>query len=168
MGVMKRRLALLILLSHVILRPAAALDLSHAPGAYLSPCAVALALGRDLEELSGYSPSPRCPRIAFTLPPAGESGPAQLGEYHPESGLITLAADLDLSTPWGRSVLLHEMVHAAQHAQNGLPECRAAMEFEAYAAQAAYLRRHEMLQEATLLFVFGSLVSTCGDPEFHS
>ncbi|MBV7393667.1 DUF6647 family protein [Mameliella sediminis] len=145
----------------LIAGPAAAIEVSD----HMTPCAVAQALGAELTLLSGYAPPATCPRITRSLPAAGTNPEAQLGEYLPDSGTIALAADLDLTTAWGQSVLLHELVHLAQHRDNGLPDCRAAMEYEAYAAQAAYLRRNGHERDAVMLYVFGALVSTCGNPE---
>lgn len=129
----------------------------------MSPCSVARALAPTMKQLTGYTASQTCPRITRSLPPAGATGEAQVGAYFPQTGLIALAADLDLTTPWGQSVLLHEMVHAAQHHAHGIPECRAALEYEAYAAQAAYLRLNGQDRDAALLYMFGGLVSTCGE-----
>lgn len=139
--------------------PAAALEISP----YEPLCAVAQRLGQDMAEHSNFAAPTGCPRIAFTLPAAGEEGAVQVGAYYPATGMIALAQDLDLTTPWGQSVLLHELVHLVQHRDHGIPECQASMEYEAYAIQAAFLKRHGMNRDAAMLYVFGSLVSHCGE-----
>ncbi len=144
--------------------PVAALDL--APPVNL--CAIAAELAPEVTRLTGYATGPTCPEIAFTLPAraASATGKDRAGEYNFDTRAIGLAADLDMSGAYGRSILLHEMVHAAQHRAGKDPECRAELEYEAYMAQATYLRAHGEAREATLAMVLAGLVSSCG-PRYH-
>ena len=139
--------------------PAAALEIPDT----MPVCGVHALLGQQLAALSRHAAPDHCPRIRFSLPPAGAEGKAQVGAYLPDSRSIALAADLDLTTPWGQSVLLHEMVHAAQHAADGLPACLASLEYEAYAVQADFLRAHGAGRDAAVLLAFGAMVARCGD-----
>lgn len=88
---------------------------------------------------------------------------SQAGAYFPVTGRIALAADLDLTTAYGRSYLLHELVHAAQH-QAGVQHrvrCEAELEREAYALQAAYLRAHGEGREALILSWLAEGLTRC-------
>jgi hypothetical protein len=64
--------------------------------------------------------------------------------YDPASGTVLLHEALDLGTVYGRSVLVHELVHLLQfraRADETVP-CLAALERRAYAVQRSYLRAH--------------------------
>lgn len=66
------------------------------------------------------------------------------GLYNFRDGKIYLSKNIDLTTPLGRAVLVHELVHYLQY-QQGLDRsvaCMRALEASAYAAQAEYLKQH--------------------------
>jgi hypothetical protein len=66
------------------------------------------------------------------------------GLYNFRDGNIYLSKNVDLTTPAGRAVLVHELVHYLQY-QRGLDQsvpCMRALEPPAYAAQAEYLKQH--------------------------
>lgn len=140
--------------------PLAALDLRPP----VALCALAQDLASEVVQLTGLVPPPECPKVRFALPPAPGTQAAQLGEYRPDSGHILLAADTDLSTDWGQSVLLHELVHHAQHAagHTTTQTCAAALETTAYRAQADFLRARGHTQDALLLEIYGPLAAQCG------
>ena len=64
--------------------------------------------------------------------------------YEVETATIFLSERLDLDTVYGKSVLLHELVHHVQH-QMDLDEIACGYSFiegDAYAVQAEYLKQH--------------------------
>ncbi len=112
---------------------------------------------------TGYVPPP-CPQIGFTAVPPAQSLRSQAGAYLPDSGRIELAPDLDLTTIYGQSYLLHELVHAAQYANNAQTRaaCPAALEAEAYSVQADFLRQNGLPQEAVLISLLANQLGSCG------
>lgn len=70
--------------------------------------------------------------------PAPYDGAQLWAVYFPSLNTIGLHPDWHHDDVWQRSVLLHEMVHAAQ-AQNGARPCRETLEREAVTVQARYL-----------------------------
>ncbi len=104
-----------------------------------------------IEAILGYPPPDSIPPI--TRLPAAELAERICGAPCPvkaafivgEGILIDETLDLD-NDAYARSIFVHELVHAVQHA-NGthveMKPCRrhAAREYEAYAVQDAYLRR---------------------------
>lgn len=59
-------------------------------------------------------------------------------------GKVYLLDDVDLATPEGRAVLLHELVHHLQY-RHGLDKsapCVSSLEQAAYTAQRRYLEQH--------------------------
>ena len=143
--------------------PAAAFELTPP----VSVCAVAAELKPFLERATGYTAEPACPDVSFTLPVAQPTGQSRAAEYDFTARAIRLASDIDLTTVYGQSVLLHEMVHAAQHASGLDPDCRAELEYEAYATQAAYLTEHGAVKDARIALIYAGLMSSCG-PRYRS
>jgi len=91
-------------------------------------------------------------------------GDAVAAIYVPATGEILLAEDLDLSTPLGRSYIVHELVHAQQFARRAQERasCPGLLEADAYGLQALYLRTRGLREEALLLQVLGMFQSACG------
>jgi hypothetical protein len=88
--------------------------------------------------------------------------------YVPATREILLADDLDLSTPLGRSCLVHELVHAQQFASRAheRASCPGVLEADAYGTQALYLRTRGLREEAFLLQVLGMFQSACGYSDY--
>lgn len=126
-------------------------------------CPLVTELNAYLTKNSGYEPVP-CPEIGFAVLPATGAVRSQAGAYFPDSGRIELARDLDLTGAYGKSFLLHEMVHAAQFASGAdrRAPCPAALEAEAYRIQAGYLREAGLAREAMLTGVLADQLGSCG------
>jgi hypothetical protein len=126
-------------------------------------CPLVTDLNTMVAEVTGYTPPP-CPVIGFAELPEFGGVRSQAGAYFPDTKRIELAPDLDLSTIFGQSYLLHELVHAAQYA-NGADKtalCPAALEAEAYGVQAAFLRRHGLGEQALTVQLIGMQLGSCG------
>ena len=126
-------------------------------------CLMAQDLNTYLATETGYVPPP-CPKIGLAVLPAGEGLHSQAGAYFPENGRIELAPDIDLTTEYGKSYLLHELVHAAQYA-NGAEKkapCVATLEAKAYGVQARYLIKMGDREDALTLFLLGTQLGQCG------
>jgi hypothetical protein len=147
---MKAHLALLLAL---LACPAAAADL----------CPLVAELNQTVVALTGYA-TPPCPQIGFAELPEFGGVRSQAGAYFPDTGRIELAPDLDLSTIYGQSYLLHELVHAAQYATGAdkTALCPAALEAEAYGVQAAFLRQHDLGEQALTVQLIGLQLGSCG------
>ena len=93
--------------------------------------------------------------------------------YLPTANEILVGPGIDLSSPLGRSYLVHEFVHALQF-QAGAPDrapCLGALEGEAYRAQSAYLVSEGSLDEALLFQSYEMLMKSCAQsyhPDFSS
>ncbi|MCU0903765.1 MAG: hypothetical protein MUE83_07800 [Tabrizicola sp.] len=126
-------------------------------------CPLVAELNRVLVEATDYQPVP-CPEIGFSVLDGQPGMRSQAGAYFPETGQIELAPDLDLTTAYGQSFLLHEMVHAAQFAEgaDGRAPCPAALEAEAYAVQARFLQAAGLTREALLTGMLGQQLGACG------
>jgi hypothetical protein len=87
--------------------------------------------------------------------------------YEPARNVISLADDLDLATPLGRSYLVHELVHALQFAAGRQAEvrCVGLLEAEAYRAQAHYLKDQGERKAANLHTILGLMQAGCAWPE---
>lgn len=129
-------------------------------------CAIAAELATDLARLTPYAAPQGCPEITFSLPAKTGIGPQQAASYDLETGQIRLAADVDLTTTYGKSILLHELVHAAQVAAGRLQHCPTGLEYEAYAAQAQYLRDHGLSEAARTTVLLGAMLSSCGSETY--
>jgi hypothetical protein len=107
-----------------------------------------------------------CPEVGFSVLPDDGAVRSQAGAYFPQTGRIELAPDLDLTTSYGQSFLLHELVHAAQFAA-GIDQtvpCVAALEAEAYRLQAGFLRDAGLQREAVLTGFLADQLGSCGAP----
>jgi hypothetical protein len=63
--------------------------------------------------------------------------------YHPDTKIIYVRKSVDLTSTYGKSALVHELVHFLQY-QRGIERkvsCVNALEKDAYRVQAAYLRQ---------------------------
>jgi len=124
-------------------------------------------LARSLDQIvvaeTGMTAMTVCPQIGFGMLSDTGGQRSQAGAYLPASGQIELAPDLDLSTAFGRSFLLHELVHAAQYRSGAEASviCLAELEAEAYLVQAGYLRSHGLREDATMMRVFAGLLGQC-------
>lgn len=131
-------------------------------------CGLVADLNGVIATNSGYLPAP-CPRIGFSVLPDGGALRSQAGAFIPETGAIELAPDLDLTTAYGQSYLLHELVHAAQfaHGADKGVSCAARLEAEAYYMQSDFLRDNGLPREAILVQLMGDHLGRCeGDPEY--
>lgn len=126
-------------------------------------CALAKDMEARIAERLGYAPSEGCPAIGFALPAGEEVQRSQAGAYHPASGRIDLSPDLDMTTAYGQSFLLHELVHAAQYraGRDRLVPCPAALEAEAYGEQADFLMEAGKSREAVLTRALGAQLGVC-------
>jgi hypothetical protein len=126
-------------------------------------CPLVVELNAYLSAHSDYA-AVACPEIGFSALPATGAVRSQAGAYFPETGRIELAPDLDLATAYGKSFLLHEMVHAAQFATEAdqRAPCPAALEAEAYRIQAGYLHQAGLTREAVLTGFLANQLGSCG------
>ncbi len=138
---------------------AAALELT----APVNTCSVIHELSADLKRLGGIDANMPCFDIRFSLPPETKAIQYQVGAYFPENDTIALARDVDLSTVFGKSVLLHEMVHMAQHQRDDIPNCVGRLESEAYFIQGIYLSEHGLKKDAMMTHLLGGLMGQCAD-----
>jgi hypothetical protein len=142
--------------------------LAPAPALAGDVCALAMDMEARIAERLNYLPGATCPEISFALPVAGEVQRSQAGAYDPMTGRISLAPDLDLSTAYGQSFLLHELVHAAQYraGRDRAVPCPAALEAEAYREQADFLMEAGLSREAVLTRALGAQLGSCEAPEY--
>ena len=141
----------------------ALLCLTTAPARADDLCPLVATLNTWVTRITDLKPPP-CPQIGFT-DLAGVAGVrSQAGAYDPASGRIELAPDLNLSTAYGQSYLLHELVHAAQFASGAdqTALCPAALEAEAYSVQAAFLRQNGLPDEALSITILSLHLGACG------
>ncbi len=127
-------------------------------------CPLVARLNDVIADQTGYLPPP-CPQIGFSLLPAADALRSQAGAFFPDSGRIELAPDLDLTSAYGQSYLLHELVHAAQYA-NGAPakaRCTAQLESEAYSVQSDFLRAAGLPREAVMMRILAQQLGSCSD-----
>jgi hypothetical protein len=131
-------------------------------------CAIVADLSAVIADETAYPPLLGCPEIGFGTLAGTAAQRSQAGAFIPATGMIELAPDLDLTTAYGQSFLLHELVHAAQYDAGRHLEvpCPAALEAEAYAIQAAFLRRHGMTRTATMTAVMAAQLGVCHPPDY--
>ncbi len=131
-------------------------------------CPLVAELNRYLTENTAYD-AVACPEIGVSVLAADGSLRSQAGAYYPDTGRIELASDLNLSAAYGKSFLLHEMVHAAQFAA-GMDQrvpCPEMLEAEAYRLQAGYQREAGLMREAVLTGFLADQLGSCGAaPEY--
>jgi hypothetical protein len=131
-------------------------------------CPLVAELNHILVASTGYTPVP-CPEIGFSVLGDKAGLRSQAGAYFTETGRIELAPDLDLTTAYGQSFLLHEMVHAAHFAagEDQRAPCPAALEAEAYRVQVQFLQVSGLTRDALLTRMLGDQLGTCGaDPGY--
>jgi len=131
-------------------------------------CGLATRLNGIVAAETGYDVGQECPRIGFSIPLTTGVPRSQAGAYLPETGEIELAPDLDLSSAYGQSYLLHELVHAAQYRagrQEQVP-CPAKLEAEASLVQAAFLHDQGLGQEAVLIEALAVQLGQCGQMDY--
>ncbi|MFN5996810.1 MAG: DUF6647 family protein [Paracoccaceae bacterium] len=150
---MKRLCATLLFIPMLFGPPASAKDL----------CPLVAELNRVLADSTGYQPV-ACPEIGFSVLDDQPGMRSQAGAYFPETGRIELAPDLDLTTAYGQSFLLHELVHAAQFAEGAdlRARCPAALEAEAYRVQAQFLQEANLTRDALMTRMLGDHLGACG------
>jgi hypothetical protein len=134
-----------------------------APARAETLCPLVTELNAFLVEYSTHQAVP-CPEIGFTALPAQGAMRSQAGAYLPATGRIELAPDLVLATAYGKSFLLHELVHAAQFSSGAdkHARCPAALEAEAYQLQASYQRAFGLTREALLTDFLANQLGSCG------
>ena len=131
-------------------------------------CPLVAQLNQMLTQTTGYQAVP-CPEIGFAVLDGQPGLRSQAGAFFPDTGRIELAPDLDLTTTYGQSFLLHELVHAAQFAEgaDGRAACPAALEAEAYRVQAQFLQEAGLVRDAVLTRMLGDQLGRCGaEPEY--
>ncbi len=76
--------------------------------------------------------------------PIGYNEDRLLGLYDHDRGIIYISDGIDLDSTYGKSVVLHELVHHLQfvHKQNEKVTCRKSLERLAYELQHQYLLEH--------------------------
>ena len=128
-------------------------------------------------QTTGYPALSEMPRVElasaaeldarFAAGGANAAGQQVAALYEPGRNVILLDATLDLSTPLGRSYLLHELVHALQFAAGRPAEvhCVGLLEAEAYRTQARYLNDHHLTKAANLHSILGLMQAGCAWPE---
>ncbi|NHB76795.1 hypothetical protein G8O29_08585 [Rhodobacter sp. M37P] len=126
-------------------------------------CPLVAELNLALVRTTDHAPV-ACPEIGFALLEDQPGLRSQAGAYFPDSGRIELAPDLDLTTAYGQSFLLHEMVHAAQFAEGAdrAARCPAALEAEAYRVQADFLQAAGLSRDALFTRMLGEQLGRCG------
>ncbi len=131
-------------------------------------CALAQDLEARIAERLGYAPGTECRMIGMALPETGAVQRSQAGAYHPATGRIDLAPDLDLTGAYGQSFLLHELVHAAQYraGRDRAVACPAALEAEAYGEQADFLLEAGLSREAVLTRALGAQLGSCAASQY--
>ncbi len=127
-------------------------------------CTLAQKLEMTVAAATGIPAAPSCPPIGFAIPVEAGLARSQAGAYHPGSGRIDLAPDLDLNSVVGQSYLLHELVHAAQYraGKDKSVPCPAALEAEAYHVQADFLQAHGLMRDAVMMRMLANQLGTCG------
>lgn len=136
-----------------------------APAALAAPCDGVADLLAFIAAKTDYPVPSACPEIArLDLAQDSAALRSQAGAYFPQTGDIGIAADLDTEQTYGRSYLLHELVHAAQYRAGAQyrVRCPAELEAEAYAVQIAYLRANGEPREALLLGWLAEGLGRCG------
>lgn len=135
-------------------------------------CAPVAELVVFVAEETGYPPLRNCPRVSVTngaalaavlALKASAHGAEPLAAYLAANAEILLSRDVVLATPFGRSYLVHELVHAHQF-DGGAPArapCVGWLEGEAYRVQASYLRTHDLAEDAFAFELLGLLQSAC-------
>ena len=135
-------------------------------------CASVAELAAFVAEETGYPPLRNCPRVnvidgaalkAILALKASAHGEEPLAAYLAANAEILVTPDVVLTTPLGRSYLVHELVHAHQF-DSGMPArvpCIGWLEGEAYRVQASYLRMQDSTADAFAFELLGLLQSAC-------
>lgn len=67
--------------------------------------------------------------------------------YDSEENIIYLGKKVDVNTPYGHSVLVHELIHFLQNKNNyhATAECHNALEKDAYFIQEDFMKQHQLV-----------------------
>lgn len=122
-------------------------------------CALALDLDARIVAVTGDPPATACPVIGRALPAGGLR--SQAGAFDPGTQRIEIAPDLDMTTAWGQSFLLHELVHFAQSRGGRLGRCEGLLEAEAYRMQADFLRERGAADDARTVTALSAILGGC-------
>lgn len=122
-------------------------------------CTLALDLDARIVAVTGDPPATACPVIGRALPEGGLR--SQAGAFDQVTQRIEIAPDLDLTTAWGQSFLLHELVHFAQARGNRLNACEGVLEAEAYRMQADFLREKGATKDARTVTALSAILGGC-------
>lgn len=125
-------------------------------------------------EETGYPPLRNCPKVSATpdlvlrslFAKASAHGEEPMAAFIPASAEILLSPKVDITKLLGRSYLVHEFVHASQ-LENGAKApatCLGLLESEAYWAQATYLRKYDLNEEALSFELVSMMQSGCAHP----
>jgi hypothetical protein len=156
-----------IVISMMRLALGLAFALASPAGAEGDLCPLVQRLNAVIAAGTDYAPPPGCPEIGFAALPEGGGWRSQAGAFDPATGRIELAPDLDLTTAYGQSFLLHELHHAAQFAAGADKRmaCAQMLEAEAYRLQADFLQDHGLGREAMMTRVLAGQLGTCPGSE---
>ncbi len=127
-----------------------------------------------VSEETGYPPLRSCPNVSvapeFVLrslfAKASAHGEEPMAAFIPASAEILLSPNVDITKLLGRSYLVHELVHASQ-SENGVKApatCLGLPESEAYWAQATYLRKFGLNDDALAFELVSMMQSACAHP----
>ncbi|MHA3915762.1 hypothetical protein [Halovulum sp. GXIMD14793] len=154
---------------------AAVLTLMLATPALAEDCNDLASLITFVKEETGYRITPPCPKV-FHISPTEfpvpgreaeqmENGPKLAALYRRQTGDIYVDRDIPLNAAFGRSLLVHELVHAFQfeNAAHDTARCANELEAVAYAVQARFLADVGEPRQAALTQVLGHMMSGCGD-----
>ncbi len=131
------------------------------------------ALERAVDFLEDMNMAPsviRCPRRMTNLHlarlyfggGAGDPGDQTVAAlYVRATGEILVDAKVDFQDPVDLSYFVHELVHSRQMETPGTTTCVGVFEAEAYAIQAAFLRKQARAREALLFARMGQLQAGC-------
>lgn len=130
-------------------------------------CKLIEELNAFVASVTGWEVGTDCPELrrSYFAEPSEESHVSQVGGFDVSNGFITLSSELDLDDIFGQSVLLHELVHAAQK-RAGLENevvCRNALERDAYTVQSIFLRRHGLKDQAVTALLMSLFMGMCDE-----
>lgn len=131
-------------------------------------CQLVAELNRRVEletELEAAPSESICASINWRSAAVSGASPGilEVADYDLDSGAISLWIGLELEDVYAQSVLLHELVHAAQnHSGIGLTApCNNSLERSAYAVQSSFLDENGLEKEAYLARFMSVFLSKC-------
>lgn len=128
---------------------------------------LAVAFLEDMDMAPAVIPCPRrvqdlrLARLYFDGVADGSAKETVAALYIPATGEILVDGTMNFQDPLDLSFFVHELVHTRQMEDTGTTACVGALEFEAYAIQAAFLRDRGFPREALLFDLIGQLQVGC-------